>query len=113
MGIECRSEDTEVLELLKVLEHIPTRDRCLAERSLLRELEGGCQVPIGVSTSIENETLTLTGMVASLDGQRLIRDSISGNSSEAETLGRELAIRLRDAGAGEILAEILAEVERD
>ena len=113
LGIECRSEDTEVLELLKVLEHIPTRDRCLAERSLLRELEGGCQVPIGVSTSIENETLTLTGMVASLDGQRLIKDHISGNPSEAETLGRELAMRLRDAGAGEILAEILAEVERD
>ena len=113
LGIECRREDAEVLELLKVLEHIPTRDRCLAERSLLRELEGGCQVPIGVSTGIENDVLTLTGMVASLDGQRLIKDSISGNPSDAEPLGRELAIRLRDAGAGEILAEILAEIERD
>ena len=113
LGIECRAEDAEVLELLTVLEHIPTRDRCLAERSLLRELEGGCQVPIGVSTEIEDDRLTLTGMVASLDGQRLIKDSISGNSTEAEALGQELAIRLRDAGAGEILAEILAEIERD
>ena len=113
LGIECRDEDAEVLELLTVLEHIPTRDRCLAERSLLRELEGGCQVPIGVSTGIEDDTLTLIGMVASLDGQRLIKDSISGNPTEAEALGQELAIRLRDAGAGEILAEILAEIERD
>lgn len=69
LGIECRTEDPEILELLKVLEHQPTRDRCYAERSFLRELEGGCQVPIGVNTSVDGDTLTLTGMVASLDGK--------------------------------------------
>jgi hydroxymethylbilane synthase len=112
LGIECRAEDTEVLEVLKALEHVPTRDRCYAERSFLRELEGGCQVPIGVNTSIENGTLTLTGMVASLDGKRLIKDSVSGKPEDAEALGRELARLVRDAGAGEILAEIFAEVGR-
>ena len=112
LGIECRAEDGEVLELLKVLEHAATRDRCLAERAFLRELEGGCQVPIGVNTKVEEQTLTLTGMVASLDGKKLIKDTIFGNSSEAAELGRELAVRLRNAGAGEILAEILAEIER-
>ena len=112
LGIECRAEDGEVLELLKVLEHAATRDRCLAERAFLRELEGGCQVPIGVNTKVEGETLTLTGMVASLDGKKLIKDTISGSSTEAVQLGCELAIRLRNAGAGEILAEILAEIER-
>jgi hydroxymethylbilane synthase len=112
LGIECRAEDPEVLEVLQSLEHIPTRDRCYAERSFLRELEGGCQVPIGVNTVIENGILTLTGMVASLDGQRLIRDSVSGQSSDAETLGQQLAHRVREAGAGEILAEIFAEVGR-
>lgn len=112
LGIECRADDLEVLELLKVLEHEPTRDRCYAERAFLRELEGGCQVPIGVNTSVEGETLTLIGMVASLDGQTLIKDTISGKPSDAEQLGRELAIRVRNAGAGEILAEIFAQINR-
>ncbi|MCU0534930.1 MAG: hydroxymethylbilane synthase [Hydrococcus sp. Prado102] len=112
LGIECRGDDAEVLEVLKVLEHPETRDRCYAERSFLRELEGGCQVPIGVNTKIEGDTLTLTGMVASLDGQTLIKDTISGKPSDAEQLGRDLAIRVRDAGAGEILAEIFAQVGR-
>lgn len=112
LGIECRDADPEVLEVLKVLEHAPSRDRCYAERAFLRELEGGCQVPIGVNTAIEDGILTLTGMVASLDGKRLIKDSVSGDPSHGEVLGRDLAHKVRDAGAGEILAEIFAEVGR-
>jgi hydroxymethylbilane synthase len=112
LGIECRDADPEVLEVLKVLEHAPSRDKCYAERAFLRELEGGCQVPIGVNTAIEDGILTLTGMVASLDGKRLIKDSVSGDPSHGEALGRDLAHKLRDAGAGEILAEIFAEVGR-
>jgi hydroxymethylbilane synthase len=112
LGIECRDGDTEVLEVLKVLEHAPSRDRCYAERAFLRELEGGCQVPIGVNTAIENGILTLTGMVASLDGKRLIKDVVSGDTSDAEALGKDLAHKVREAGAGEILAEIFAEVGR-
>jgi hydroxymethylbilane synthase len=112
LGIECRDADPEVLEVLKVLEHAPSRDKCYAERAFLRELEGGCQVPIGVNTAIEDGMLTLTGMVASLDGKRLIKDSVSGDPSHGEALGRDLAHKLRDAGAGEILAEIFAEVGR-
>ena len=112
LGIECRANDAEVLEILKVLEDIPSRDRCLAERAFLRELEGGCQVPIGVNTQIENDVLTLTGLVASLDGQQLLKDSISGSAQQAEQLGEDLAQKLRKEGAGEILAAILAEIER-
>ncbi|MCL1463779.1 hydroxymethylbilane synthase [Argonema galeatum] len=110
LGIECRSDDTEVLSLIKVLEHAPTAQRCYAERAFLRELEGGCQVPIGINTQIEGDTLTLTGMVASLDGKQLIKDIISGTVSEAEKLGIELAQRLRQQGAQEILDRIIAEV---
>lgn len=113
LGIECRGDDAEVLEVLKVLEHAETRDRCYAERAFLRELEGGCQVPIGVNTKIEGDILTLTGIIASLDGQKLVKDTISGKPSEAEQLGRDLAIRVRNAGAGEILAEIFAQINRE
>jgi hydroxymethylbilane synthase len=113
LGIECRSDDTEVLELLKALQHQPTADRCYAERAFLRELEGGCQVPIGVNTVLSGDSLTLTGIVASLDGQRLAKDSVSGLASDAEKLGIDLAQRLRQQGAQEILDEILATLQRN
>jgi len=113
LGIECRADDTEVIELLKkVLEHTPTAQRCYAERAFLRELEGGCQVPIGVNTTIEGDSLTLTGLVASLDGQRVIKDTITGATADAEQLGIELAQRLRQQGAKEILEEIFILVNR-
>jgi len=112
LGIECREGDQEIIEIIQVLEDINTRDRCRAERAFLRELEGGCQVPIGVNTSIEGENLTLVGMVASLDGQTLVKDEITGKSSDCEAIGRELAHKLRDQGAGEILAAIFAEIQR-
>ena len=106
LGIECVEGKPEVLEAIKVLEHTPTSQRCLAERAFLRELEGGCQVPIGVNTRFEGDQLILTGMVASLDGKRLIRDQASGAASDAEAIGIALANTLKGQGAGEILKEI-------
>jgi hydroxymethylbilane synthase len=110
LGIECRTQDPEVLEIIKALEHGPTAQRCLAERAFLRELEGGCQVPIGVNTKIEGDQLTLVGLVASLDGQHLIKDQVTGAASDAEQLGADLAERLRAQGAGAILEAIFAAV---
>ncbi|GAB4531855.1 MAG: hydroxymethylbilane synthase [Pleurocapsa sp.] len=112
LGIECREGDTEILQVLKALEDEESCDRALAERAFLRDLEGGCQVPIGVNTSIDGDTLTLTGMVASLDGSQLLKDSVTGNRNNAEQLGQDLAQQLRSMGAGEILAEIFAQVDR-
>ncbi len=112
LGIECRADDEEVLALLKAIEHVHTRDRTLAERAFLRELEGGCQVPIGVNTHLDGETLTLTGIVISVDGQKMVKDTVTGTARGAEQLGIELAQRLRQQGAQEILAEIFAEVQR-
>jgi len=114
LGIECRDGDAAVLEQIRVLEHTPTARRCLAERAFLRELEGGCQVPIGVNSRFEGEgedsVLVLTGMVASLDGVRLIRDEVRGPQQDPEAIGITLARSLRQQGAGEILEEIFASV---
>jgi len=114
LGIECRDGDTAVLEQIKVLEHPPTARRCLAERAFLRQLEGGCQVPIGVNTRFagdgEGAELVLTGMVASLDGLRLIRDQARGPQADPEAIGIALAHKLREQGAGAILEEIFATV---
>ncbi|UZQ54659.1 hydroxymethylbilane synthase [Trichothermofontia sichuanensis B231] len=108
LGIECRANDSDILSLLKVIEHLPTTQACLAERAFLRELEGGCQVPIGVYTSINDGILTLTGLVASIDGQQWVKDSVTGAATEPEAIGIELGQRLRRQGAQAILDAIIA-----
>lgn len=112
LGLECRQGDTGILDLIRAIEDPDTRDRTLAERAFLRELEGGCQVPIGVNSKIEGEALTLTGMVASLDGQQLLKDTISSDRANYETIGYDLAQMLRQKGAQAILDEIFAQIER-
>lgn len=112
LGIECRADDTEVITLLKAIEHPQTRDRCLAERSFLRVLEGGCQVPIGVNTEVIGDKLTLKGLVASVDGQKIVQNIVTGAAADAEKLGAELADILRQQGATEILEQIFTEIQR-
>lgn len=112
LGIECRTDDLELRSLLSAIEHPATRDRVLAERAFLRELEGGCQVPIGVHTQLAGDRLSLTGLVACVDGTRLIKDSVIGSVDTAEQLGLQLAERLRQQGAQEILQEIFVTAQR-
>ncbi len=109
VGIECRSNDTEIKQLLAALEDAPTRARVLAERAMNRGLEGGCQVPIGSYAEIEGDTISLRGLVGSLDGKTIIRDSIEGPVSNAEALGAELANKLLAQGADVILKAVYAE----
>ncbi len=113
LGIECVDGRSDVIEIIKCLEHRPTSIRCLAEREFLRELEGGCQVPIGVNSRIDDEELVLTGMVASLDGQRLIKDEKRGSINVPESIGKSLASSLKDQGAEEILREIFESTRTD
>ncbi len=110
LGIECVDGSPDVLETIKCLEDKPTSQRCLAERAFLRELEGGCQVPIGVNSEVKDNQLSLIGMVASLDGKRLIRDTANGSANSPESIGIELANSLKNQGAEEILHEIFKEV---
>ncbi len=112
LGIECLADNEKLISLLKAIEHPQTRDRTLAERAFLRELEGGCQVPIGVNTEVNGDELTLTGLVASLDGTKRVKDTVSGSLSEPEKIGTQLAELLREQGAQEILDEIFATIQR-
>jgi hydroxymethylbilane synthase len=109
LGIECREGDEMVLPLFQPIVDFATTQCCLAERSFLRELEGGCQVPIGVNSSLEGESLILRGMVASLDGKTLIKGEWQGDINEPEAIGIELARHLKEQGAQAILDQIFAE----
>jgi len=106
LGIECRAEDKEIIEIISTLNHPTTSKRCLAERSFLRELEGGCQVPIGVNSEVKGNEIILAGMVASIDGKQLIKDTASGLIDDPEAVGKNLANKLKDQGADKILKDI-------
>lgn len=119
LGIECRANDVRTLALLAPLCDRDTVLECLAERALLRTLEGGCSVPIGVNSwFVEKEgwrELRLKGMVANLDGTEAMyaEDGIRVESevkedeqAVAEGLGKSVAGKLLDQGAGRILEEL-------
>lgn len=106
LGLEGRREDGFVQELVAPLEHRPTRTAVTAERALLERLEGGCQVPIAAHATIKGDTLIMDGLIASVDGRRLIRDMIQGPVSDARALGMRLAEQLLAQGGDLILSEI-------
>lgn len=106
VGIECRSDDHSIQQLLEPLEHKPTRTCVQAERAMNRRLQGGCQVPIGAFATLENDKLWLRGLVGSVDGGRIIQDEVRGSAAEAEQLGIRLAEQLLAQGAGEILQAV-------
>lgn len=106
--IEIRKNDTDIFSLVEPMDHLPTRIVVSAERAFLNRLEGGCQVPIAAHGKIDGNNITLTGLVANVEGTVLIRDSVIGPKAESETLGIALAERLLSKGAQEILAEVYA-----
>jgi hydroxymethylbilane synthase len=112
LGIETRSEDEEVNTLVSRLDDPRTRAAVVAERALLRSLGGGCQVPIAAHATVEGGRLKLDGLVAALDGSRVLRESFEGDAGEARRVGEELAAKLLERGAGELLKESNAQVPR-
>ncbi len=106
VGIECRSDDLSTQALLAPLEHSETRVRVLAERAMNRKLQGGCQVPIGAFAVVEQNSLTLKGLVGAIDGSCILHDQVSGLIADAEQLGEQLADKLLAQGADKILAEV-------
>jgi hydroxymethylbilane synthase len=106
LALEVRSNDDSIKELVKGINHHDTYVRVAAERSFLSYLEGSCKIPIAAYAQIEDDELSIEGMVASLDGSRLLRAKLKGSREEAKELGVKLAQRLVEQGAAEILAEI-------
>lgn len=106
LGIECRIRDGQLNELLSFFND-PDSCTCISgERALLRRLEGGCQVPIACYAHMQNENVHLAGLVASVDGSRVIKDSLSGDPARVEQLGTTLAENLLSRGAAAILNEV-------
>lgn len=109
IAIEVRDDDDELMAMLDGLHHAQTARACLAERSLLRTLEGGCSVPIGVETSWHGEKLLMKAVVASTDGQRVIETEMAADpDDDPEDFGSRVARVLVDLGASPILKEIEA-----
>ncbi|MBV6420061.1 MAG: Porphobilinogen deaminase [Ignavibacteriaceae bacterium] len=106
LGIETRTDNKIVNEIVKSIHHENTYKAVLAERALLKTLEGGCQVPIGAFAEIKQNGLSLDALVGSLDGSITFRKKIRGSKNNPEKLGKKLANELLKAGAKTILEEI-------
>lgn len=106
LGIECRSDDVEIKTLLAPLIHTES-DICVkAERAMNHRLHGGCQVPIAGYATLSDETITLQGLVASVDGKTILKSIITGPSDQPDILGVAVAEALLKQGAGPLLAAL-------
>jgi hydroxymethylbilane synthase len=106
LAIEIRDQDAKVGEAVKFLDHPATHRAVRAERAVLRRLGGGCQVPIAAHAVSENGQLNLFGVVANLDGSRLLRATASAPATDPDALGACVAEDLLRQGAGEILESL-------
>ena len=103
LGLECRAQDQQVLDLIMPLMHDET-DICVrAERAFNAYLEGGCQVPIAGYATLDGQQLSMEGRVGSVDGQTLLYGFVQGTADQAEQLGIQLGQDLLSQGAGELL----------
>jgi len=106
LGIAIRVGDEATTALVACLNHPATAATTAAERAFLRALEGGCQVPIGALAGLDGGEITLDGFVASMDGSAYIRDVARGPAADPDAVGRALATRLLEGGAGEVLQKV-------
>lgn len=106
LGLELRADDEKTRNLISFLNDLETELAARAERAFLKELEGGCQVPIAGYARVETDLMVMDGMVAELDGSKILRQEIRGAKERPEELGITLARRLLSAGADRILEKI-------
>lgn len=106
IAIEIHESNTDAQALSAIIDHSPTHLAIRAERALMRQLEGGCQVPIGALAQLTEVGLEMRSIIASLDGQTVLRADGSGDPHDPEALGIQLAAQLVELGAGAILDDI-------
>lgn len=111
VGVECRTDDQRVIDLLKPLHHQPTAYCVLAERAMNRRLEGGCQVPIACFATLNEagDEIYLRGLVGRPDGSEVLRAEIRGPVADCEQLGITVAEELLSQGADTILKAVYGE----
>ena len=107
IGIETRSDDPEVLQLIQPLNDSETVIQLTAERAFSRHLYGGCQLPIAAYAEITGNELYLRGLVGRVDGREIITGEIRGSNNDAEIIGLQLAETLLQKGADRILQELI------
>lgn len=107
--IEARASDARVLTFFDFINDRDTALCVIAERAFSDRIGGGCQVPMGAYAVLDGDTMRLIAAVASLDGDRVLKAEIDGPADEGIALGKELAGRMIESGAGEILDEIRRE----
>jgi hydroxymethylbilane synthase len=106
LAIEGRRGDERIHRAVASLNHLPTQISVLAERAFLKRLGGGCQVPIAGLARVEGEKLIFSGLVAGVDGKKVVKGRIEGAVGKNEELGERLAEELLAKGAEEILEEV-------
>jgi hydroxymethylbilane synthase len=106
IGVECLESNDALRSVLQHLNHEPTAQTTVAERTIARTLQANCQSPVATHAVIDDATMTVTALVAMPDGSASIRDVVQGAVEDAEQLGEELANRLLASGAGELLAAV-------
>ena len=110
LAIECRANDGELLKELEKLNCRATEEAVMAERTFLKIMEGGCQVPIaGYARKMDDDSLKMAALIGSPDGKIIYRETLQG--SEPIALGEELAERLSERGAKELIALVKEEME--
>ncbi len=108
IAVQARAHDAPMMDILRVLDHSPTRTAITAERALLAALEGGCQVPIGAAMMAGVSGPILHGIIASVDGTQVVRGSMAVDVNEPARAGQALAAQLHADGGHHILAELRA-----
>ena len=108
VGIEARKNDVNNQILLADIDDEDTHYALDAERALVSQLEGGCNVPIGAFATLDDDQITLTGLVASLDGKTLYKKEMTDIRTNAIVLGRKMGDELIGTGADRIMQEIQA-----
>ena len=108
LAIEIRTGDEKISELVGVLNDAETFASTSVERKFLCEVGGSCQVPVGVFAQVDGENLNVRALISSIDGQRVVKNSVTVPLAEIEGLGKTLARTLLDAGGKKILDELQA-----